>query len=42
MEKKMTKTTFKEKCVVHFNLIFDFDGYDYSKGNGHATNDIMN
>ena len=32
----------KEKCVVHFELCVDFNGHDYSKGNGHATNEVMN
>ena len=31
----------KEKCVVHFNLSVDFNGFDYSNGNDHATNGIM-
>ena len=30
----------KEKCVVHFKLCVDFNGCNYSKGNGHATNDM--
>ena len=31
----------KEKCVIHFDLSIDFSGCDYSKGNDHATNDVM-
>ena len=31
----------KEKCVIHFKLYVDFIGCDYSKGNDHATNDVM-
>ena len=31
----------KEKCVVHFKLCVDFNGYNYSKGNRRATNDLM-
>ena len=30
----------KEKCVIHFNLSVDFNGWDYSKGNDRATNGI--
>ena len=30
----------KEKCVVHLKLCIDFNGCNYSKGNGHATNDM--
>ena len=31
----------KEKCVVHFKLCIDFNGYNYWKGNDHATNEVM-
>ena len=31
----------KEKSVIDFNLALILIGSNYSKGNGHATNDIM-
>ena len=31
----------KEKGVVQFKLCIDFNGCNYSKGNGHATNEFM-
>ena len=31
----------KEKCVVHFIKALILFGRDYSKGNGHATYEVM-
>ena len=31
----------KEKSVIHFNLALILIGYNYSKGNGRATSEVM-
>ena len=31
----------KQKNVIQFKLSIDFSGCDYSKGNVHATNEVM-
>ena len=33
--------TLEKKSVIHFNLALILIGYNYSKGNDRATNDIM-
>ena len=31
---------YQKNSVIHFKLCVDFNGCNYSKGNGHATNDM--